>query len=84
MFQPMLMPALDATRQLLDAVRDGGKEEDDLNHFLEELSQKINTQTEIVKEELRKYGKRWLGERYGFYKKNTYRNYESVVVFFPW
>ena len=57
MFQPMLMPALDATRQLLDAVRDGGKEEDDLNHFLEELSQKIKTQTEIVREEWRKYGK---------------------------
>ena len=47
-----------------DAVREGGKEEDDLNHLLEELSQKIKTQTEIVKEELRKYGKRWLGERY--------------------
>ena len=53
----MLMPALDATRQLLDAVREGGKEEDDLNHLLEELSQKINTQTEIVREEWRKYGK---------------------------
>ena len=53
----MLMPALDATRELLDAVREGGKEEDDLNLLLEELSQKINAQTQIVSEELRKYGK---------------------------
>ena len=47
----MLMPALDATWQLLDAVREGAKEEDDIYQLLEELSQKVNAQTQIVREE---------------------------------
>ena len=68
-------------------MREGGKEEDDFNDLLEELSQKINAQTQIVKEDMgstRRASHTWDLGGFGFYKKNTYRNSESVVVHDAW
>ena len=77
----MLIPALYATWRLLDAVREGGKEEDNLNYLMEQLSKKIKAQTQIVMDDLRESGKFGFGGRFGFYKKCTFRNSESVVVY---
>ena len=49
--------------------------------MLEQLSKKIKAQTQIVRDDLREHGK---GGRFGFYKKCTFRNSESVVVHDGW